>query len=101
MDTSPSAVSNKGQKRRIRLFMFIILCFIVWTGYTVYLQSSVLAEKAAKLEEYRQLAEEAELIQQELKYTASRLNDKEYVAELARKNFFLSKPGEVIFVIPE
>lgn len=101
MGTSLSATRNKGQRRRIRLFMLIILCFAVWVGYTAYLQSSILAEKAAQLEEYRKQAELAQQIQLELKYTASRLHDKEYVAELARKNFFLSKPGEIIFVLPE
>ncbi|TGV26633.1 septum formation initiator family protein, partial [Mesorhizobium sp. M00.F.Ca.ET.186.01.1.1] len=46
--TSPT--NRKGQRRRMRLFFFFILCFFVWTGYTLYLQSGVLAEKSSELE---------------------------------------------------
>ncbi|MFY0545798.1 FtsB family cell division protein [Brevibacillus sp. H7] len=98
--TTPTP-NKKGQKRRIRLFLFFVLCFSVWTGYTLYLQSGVLAEKEAQLEALKQEAANVQQIQAELTYTVGRLNDKEYIAELARKHFFLSKPGEVIYVIPE
>jgi len=101
MNTSSSPTNRRGQKRRIRLFMFVVLCIAVWTGYTAYLQSGVLAEKERELEALRQEAAAVQQQQAELNYKVSRLNDKEYIAELARKDYFLSKPGEIIFVIPE
>jgi cell division protein DivIC len=99
--SSPSTTRNKGQKRRIRLFMFFVLCIAVWTGYTLYLQSDALAEKEAQLEALKLEAAAVQQQQAELTYKVSRLNDKEYIAELARKHFFYTKPGETIYVIPE
>lgn len=96
-----SPTNRKGQKRRIRLFFFVILLCFIWTGYTLYMQSGVLAQKKAELEVLQQ--ESAVLKQQneELSYEASRLNDQEYMAELARKRLNFTKPGESIYVIPE
>lgn len=103
MKTVPPSQTNnrKGQKRRIRLVLFFVLCVFVWTGYTLYLQSGVLAEKKAELNALKQEMAVVQKEQAELTYKASRLYDQEYVAELARKQFFYTKPGESIYVIPE
>ncbi len=101
MNGTTPVPNRKGQKRRIRLFLFFVLCFSVWTGYTLYMQSGVLAEKEAELAALKQEAANVQQTQAELTYKVSRLNDKEYIAELARKHYFLSKPGEIIYVIPE
>lgn len=101
MKKPPSQSNKLGQKRRIRLFMFIVLIFSIWTGYTIYLQSGVLAEKEEQLQKLKQEEAAVQQKQAELAYKVSRLNDKEYVAEIARKHYNLSKPGEIIFVIPE
>lgn len=94
-------INRKGQRRRMRLFFFFILCFFVWTGYTLYLQSGVLAQKKSELETLKQEAAVLQQKQEELTYEASRLNDQEYLAELARKRIFYTKEGESIYVIPE
>ncbi|WP_421617322.1 FtsB family cell division protein [Brevibacillus sp. TJ4] len=102
MSKATSAPANrKGQKRRIRLFFFVILCCFVWTGYTLYLQSDVLAQKKAELDQLKQETAALMQEQEELTYEASRLNDEEYLAELARKRIYYTKPGESIYVIPE
>lgn len=101
MSTSLPPSNKQGQKRRMRLVMFFVLCFSVWTGYTVYLQSGILSEKEAELTKLRQEATDVSRSQAELTYKVSRLNDKEYIAELARKTYFLTKPGEQIYVVPE
>ncbi|MGG1657910.1 FtsB family cell division protein [Brevibacillus sp. NRS-1366] len=94
-------INRKGQRRRMRLFFFFVLCFFVWTGYTLYLQSGVLAQKKTELETLKQEAAALQQKQEELTYEASRLNDQEYLAELARKRIFYTKEGESIYVIPE
>lgn len=93
--------NRKGQRRRMRLFFFFVLCFFIWTGYTLYLQSGVLAQKKTELETLKQEAAALQQKQEELTYEASRLNDQEYLAELARKRIFYTKEGESIYVIPE
>lgn len=94
-------INRKGQRRRMRLFFFFILCFFIWTGYTLYLQSGVLAQKKSELDTLKQEAAVLQQKQEELTYEASRLNDQEYLAELARKRIFYTKEGESIYVIPE
>ncbi|MFD2370169.1 septum formation initiator family protein [Brevibacillus sp. GCM10020057] len=94
-------VNRKGQRRRMRLFFFFILCFFVWTGYTLYLQSGVLSQKEAELNALKEESANLQQQQEELSYEASRLGDKEYLAELARKRIYYTKPGESIYVIPE
>ncbi len=101
MQSGSQQVNRNKQKRRIRLVLFVMLCFSVWTGYTLFMQSRDLAEKEQQLNELQQEAQKVKQKQNELTYKASRLNDKEYIAELARKNLFMSKPGEIIYVLPE
>ncbi|MCM3431865.1 MULTISPECIES: septum formation initiator family protein [Brevibacillus] len=102
MSKAVSSPSNrKGQKRRIRLFFFVILCCFIWTGYTLYLQSGVLAQKKSELETLQQETAVLQQKREELTYEASRLNDQDYLAELARKRIYFTKPGESIYVIPE
>ncbi|GAA4722261.1 FtsB family cell division protein [Brevibacillus fulvus] len=98
--TSPQ-MNKTGQKRRIRLLLFFVLCFSIWTGYTVYLQSGILQQKEAELQSLQTEVAKVQAQQDELMYKASRLNDKEYIAELARKRYNMAKPGEILFVIPE
>jgi cell division protein DivIC len=102
MNKAVSSPSNrKGQKRRIRLFFFVILCCFIWSAYTLYLQSGELDKKKSELSVLQQERAVLQQQQEELAYEASRLNDPEYMAELARKRIYFTKPGESIYVIPE
>ncbi|MFM1655460.1 FtsB family cell division protein [Brevibacillus sp. B_LB10_24] len=83
------------------MFLIIMFAVIGWTGYTAYMQSGILDEKAAQLKQLREEEAAAKQLNAELAYKANRLNDKEYVAELARKQYFMTKPGEILYVIPE
>ncbi len=101
MKSSSATSKKKGQKRRIRFFLFFVLIFFIWTGYTAYLQSGLLSDKEQQLANLKEEQAAAQQLQAELTYKASRLNDKDYIAELARKNHYFSKPGEIIYVIPD
>ncbi|WP_019157157.1 FtsB family cell division protein [Robertmurraya massiliosenegalensis] len=86
-----------------RLSMFFVLASIV-----SYFMISTLISQASSLEEIKgeqqQLNETlAGLKKSEtiLKEEIVKLNDDEYIAKLARKDYFLSEEGEVIFNIPK
>lgn len=100
MKNGTTQANRNKQRRRIRLVLFIMLGFSAWTCYTLYTQSGDLAQKKLELEELNKDALAVKETQSELNYKVSRLNDKEYIAELARKDYFLAKPGEVIYVLP-
>ncbi|MGD8192529.1 FtsB family cell division protein [Brevibacillus ginsengisoli] len=101
MKNGTHQVNRNKQKRRIRLVLLVMLLISVWTGYTIYLQSSSLAQSEEDLNKLKQQSMAIKQKQTELTYKASRLNDKEYIAELARKNLYFSKPNEIIFVLPD
>ncbi|MCF6094689.1 septum formation initiator family protein [Microaerobacter geothermalis] len=91
---------NKGQKRRLRLMMGILILFMAWAIYTWYDQSLIIKQKQFELTQYQKEREEVYREYKELNQQVNKLNDEEYVAELARKYYFLAKPGEILFIIP-
>lgn len=102
MQTSSSPIpSDKGKKRRLRILFFLIFVFTLWAAFTWHAQGGVLAEKKEELEQRQAEIKALQEKRETLEYEIKRLHDEEYIAELARKYYFLSKPGEVIFVTPE
>lgn len=88
--------------RRRRMAIFFILAAIV---IVVLVQANrVQKERLAAKEEQKQAVTEQleQAIEKEemLKLQIAKLEDDEYIAKLARKEFFLSEEGEIIFTMP-
>ncbi|MFC5464893.1 FtsB family cell division protein [Lederbergia graminis] len=87
--------------RRLSLFLVltIALSYFVISFYISRL--NILEAKQAeqvKLEhQLAKLEKEQKLLENEI----AKLNDDEYIAKLARSEYFLSDEGEIIFTIPE
>jgi len=96
---------QKAHKVRLyrRLLVFGVLAVVVfgWIGITMYSQSTVLASKEMEKVEALQALEDVNEEQEMLRTQILKLNDDEYIAKLARKEYFLSEEGEIIFSIPE
>lgn len=88
-------------KKRMKALSLVLFAFLVWAGFTIYHQWIEIKEIRAQLSELEQ--SEAELIntKKELEKKINMLQDKDYIAELARKYYFLSKPGEIIIISPD
>lgn len=94
--------------RRKKLLMRRLTVFSVFAAILSYAVISTLISQSQAMEE---MEEESVKVQQEMtevkKYETAlreeivKLNDDEYLAKLARKEFFLSEDGEVIFTIPD
>ncbi|MFP7171844.1 septum formation initiator family protein [Terribacillus sp. 7520-G] len=101
------AYTERQRKKQKRLFRRLILfaAFAVvllglMTGYHIH-QRGVYAQKQT---EYKEKQEELASLQdkeKDLKEEIELLNDKSYVLEIARTNYFYSKDGETIFKITE
>ncbi|KIL53719.1 cell division protein DIVIC [Jeotgalibacillus alimentarius] len=97
--------NRQSHKKRLarRLTAFFIMAATV-SGVLIssmVTQASVLEDKQ---NEKAQLEEKiVELGKQEdhLRNEIIKLNDDEYIAKLARRDYFLSESGEIIFTIPE
>jgi cell division protein DivIC len=94
------------QRRRIAIIRFTLLSGILLALSSVLLYTliSQSANIEAKIEEKQKLEHKLgklEKKERQLKEEIKKLNDDEYITELARKNYFLSKEGEIIFTVPE
>ena len=91
------------RKKRIRATVILLIGSLV----IVFLSSKIWAniQSISKMETEKQQAEitlkdsqqEQELLQTQIK----RLEDENYVAKLARSQYYLSKDNEIIFSLPE
>jgi cell division protein DivIC len=94
------------KRRRIAVIRFTLLSSILMaiSAMLLYALISQSANIEAKIEEKKELEQKLEKLgkqQKRLEEEIKKLNDDEYIAELARKNYFLSKEGEIIFTVPE
>lgn len=103
IDTQKTIIrkSTKGSRRRRKLLLLSLLGFLVWSGITFVGQMDHLKAQEAQLEDLQQ--ELATLQQQNEEYQQEviKLHDPEYIEQLARREYFLSKPGETLFITPE
>lgn len=87
--------------RRLGFFALLVVVVMSWLTMTMFSQKNTLAAKEQqKLEAKQELVDILEE-QEMLKSQIVKLNDDEYIAKLARKEYFLSDEGEIIFSIPE
>lgn len=96
--------SSKKRKllyRRLAAF-FLLAGLVTYFMISTYLsQLSALEEKVAVKKQLENELAGLEKKQQILKEEIVKLNDDEYIAKLARKEYFLSEDNEIIFNLPK
>ncbi len=90
-----------GLTRRLGIFglFAIITTGIVLT--TLFSQHSALKDKEEHKSELKVKLSDLKQDEARLKEEIIKLNDDEYIAKFARKEYFLSDDGEIIFNLPE
>ncbi|MCD8510799.1 MAG: septum formation initiator family protein [Bacillus sp. (in: Bacteria)] len=91
---------KRGVIRRLSFYGIAMVIFLVFIGMTLHNQQQTIQEQAEKkqmLEEELYVMIDKEL---ELKDEIELLHDPEYIAEIARRDFFLTMPGETLFQLP-
>lgn len=86
--------------RRLTVFGLLVLMATIWVGSTIYAQTQTISEKEELRIQALQQLEEVEKQQSQLEEQILLLKDEEYLAKLARKDYFLSDEGEIIFTTP-
>ncbi|WP_391571288.1 septum formation initiator family protein [Cohnella sp.] len=84
-----------GARRRLKLLLFVVVLFLSWAGYVLIVQSGQIDDRASQLEEVNLKLTDAQAKNEELQLQIARLNDDEYIGQLARKEHGLGLPGEV------
>ena len=99
--------ANRKNARKVKLYrrltLFAIIVAVTFGGLTQMLikQKQVLA---AKEQQQVEMLAQLEVVQEEqemLKRQLVKLDDDNYIAKLARKEYFLSENSEIIFAVPE
>ncbi|SDO59835.1 FtsB family cell division protein [Alkalicoccus daliensis] len=90
----------KGLKRRLSVFGAGVLLFFLIASVTLFQQHATIQESEQENQQLEQRLAEMETEGKELEAEIEALHDEEYIAELARRDFFMSKPGETLFQLP-
>ncbi|MGG1638114.1 hypothetical protein BK120_30650 [Paenibacillus sp. FSL A5-0031] len=85
---------NAGTKRRFKLWMMFIVLFMGWAGYTIFGQMQQKNATGLKLTTIQDKLDVTTKETEELKRQIERLNDPEYIEQLATKEQGMVKKGE-------
>ncbi len=102
-DTYIERQKRKKQRLVRRLVLFAVTTLIIFgcmAGYHMK-QRAIHAEKVAQHEQLEKELNELKQSEKNLKEEIELLNNEDYVLDIARTNYFLSKEGELIFTIPD
>ncbi|KAA6443766.1 FtsB family cell division protein [Bacillus swezeyi] len=92
---------RRGLYRRLTVFGAVVLLSAIVMVSSLWSQSSDISAKEEKKEELLKKLYQLETKKSNLKDEIVKLKDEDYVAELARKDYYLSKEGEIIFKFDE
>lgn len=91
---------KRGLIRRLVAFAVLFVFVIVSMGTTLTHQAVAIHEKESQKAALAKKVNHSVKKEADLKHKISLLHNKDYLGELARKDFLLSKKGEVIFSKP-
>ncbi|WP_106769537.1 FtsB family cell division protein [Paenibacillus faecalis] len=94
-------VKNKGAIRRRRIYMTMMTLFLIWAGSSLWTQNVQIQNQSATLAEKRSEQKAVEEVWNELSIEVERLQDPEYIGQIARKKFGLYPPNEVPIIPPQ
>jgi cell division protein DivIC len=84
-----------GARRRLKLLLFIMVIFMSWALYVIIVQYGQISDRSSQLREADKKLTDAKVKSEALKQQIARLNDPEYIGQIARKEHGLGMPGEV------
>lgn len=89
------ATKYAGGRRRLSLWMCFMVLFMGWAGYTLLNQNSQIAVTSDELVKKQATKAESDESVSQLEYEVNRLQDPEYIGQLARKEYGLYRPEEI------
>lgn len=98
-NTEIKSRSKKGLFRRLSALGIFVVVVLVITGITLHSQNSVLERKIERKQALEMELAQLELEERDLKDEINNLHDLEYISEIARRDYYLTKPGEIIFKV--
>ncbi|MET3576240.1 septum formation initiator family protein [Bhargavaea ullalensis] len=87
--------------RRLAVFGLVVVLAFGWLTWMIVEKNNALAAKQQEKEAALAELEKLEAEGHDLKIQLDKLDDPEYIAKLARKEYLLSEEGEIIFTFPD
>ncbi len=91
--------NRKRLYRRLTVFLVFAFTIVVSVSVTFYQQNSSIKVREAKVEDMKKELEALTKEEKKLKGDIQKLNDEEYVLKIARRDYFFSGKGEIIFPV--
>ncbi|MGE8037619.1 FtsB family cell division protein [Lysinibacillus sp. NPDC093692] len=92
---------RKRKMRRIAFFAIVPVVIIAVLGNILLNQNETLAAKEQEKVEAKEHLSDLKEERESLNLRIKQLEDPEYIAKLLRKEYFLSKEGEINFILPD
>ncbi|TDL84852.1 septum formation initiator family protein [Vibrio vulnificus] len=92
---------KRGLMRRLTLYSVFAAVFLIFAVSTLITQNVALDEKVQQKEEMKGKLAKLKKDETLLKEEIVKLNDDDYIAKIARRDYFLSEKGEIIFTLPK
>ncbi|WP_054956729.1 FtsB family cell division protein [Paenibacillus dakarensis] len=88
-------IKNKGVLRRKRMYMAVMALFLIWAGSTLWSQHVQIQNRSDILAQKRTEQQAVQDSWNKLNFEVERLQDPEYIGQIARKKFGLYPPAEI------
>ncbi|WP_373233427.1 septum formation initiator family protein [Cohnella sp.] len=98
---SASKQSKTGMRRMTKLWLFFVAAFVVWSLWSMWQQQGDLARATNDLGRIEEQQRKAQTMNEYYKTEITRLHTPEYIEQRVRKDFQMSRPGDVIFTPPK
>jgi cell division protein DivIC len=89
--STPAAI---GARRRLKILLFVMVIFMSWAAYTLFDQYGQINSRSSQMRETDKKLTDAQAKSDALKLEIIRLNDPEYIGQIARKDQGMGLPGE-------
>lgn len=96
-----AARRKRGIIRRVIALTFVFTIFAFISIMSIQAQNDTLVGKNEQKEQLEQQLSALVKEESQLKQDIEALNDLDYIAEIARRDYYLTKEGEILFKIPK
>jgi len=96
-DSQSNNRTARTPRRKFRWLGVIVLCFLGWAGVTYWDQQGKLLEKQGEVASLNKQLGELKSESAKSKQEVERLNDREYIEQMIRKELNYTKDGETRF----
>lgn len=92
---------KRGLRRRLTVIGIAASLVVIFAGVGLISQYGMIQANKAEKDELQAQMEELEANEDHLEREIMNYQDEEYITEVARKDYYMSKPGETLFQLPE